>query len=541
MPSQGERWTEHGIREETPSRGLVDRIRSRLGARRQPPQEKGIGPQLEALIEYALQDDGPEVTIHRGSVSVGDLSGWQRELLDSVRDSYDQGDPMPQGMEDRSRELLRDPAFWSREPVNDSYDAAAGLGPIGRDRADAKGRPEKDRAGEDRAEPDDPPERGNTDTRPKRPSAHTHGGTDAPECTTCSSVRPGSDTRPNYTAANLYSAYRAGVELGREWDLRPGQPRESFDEWREALDRLDGREPDSTGAAAVKLREMAGETRFDEQEALEIYGLVHYLPDDDAARPLCGVGVLEWFRGAGVWSKVTCERCLEVGRGLGDVGAPDLDDPRVRAQWEGKWVPVDEDEAARADDELEGPIGNPFGGPIPQNLAHLSGHELYVALERRHQENLWGTERGPEVWRLFGQVWHLKVAESLACRRPPRPAGEARFDEHYVEEVRGRRPISVVATMCPVCVKIADGKTPILLDWAKRRGLMRESAQGERPHEEPVRAPGREYIDILFDGPPAPTSGHFIEVEDPDGRSIKAGEWIEPTDDFYWRLRIRSI
>lgn len=45
------------------------------------------------------------------------------------------------------------------------------------------------------------------------------------------------------------------------------------------------------------------------------------------------------------------------------------------------------------------------------------------------------------------------------------------------------------------------------------------------------------YIDVVFDGPPAPVSGRFIEVEDENGTSIKVGEWVK-RDDGYWVLRI---
>ena len=49
-----------------------------------------------------------------------------------------------------------------------------------------------------------------------------------------------------------------------------------------------------------------------------------------------------------------------------------------------------------------------------------------------------------------------------------------------------------------------------------------------------------DYIDILFDGPPGPTAGRFVEVEDPDGNSISVGEWVE-RDDKYWALRIPRV
>jgi hypothetical protein len=43
-------------------------------------------------------------------------------------------------------------------------------------------------------------------------------------------------------------------------------------------------------------------------------------------------------------------------------------------------------------------------------------------------------------------------------------------------------------------------------------------------------------IDVVFDGPPGPISGRFVEVEDDAGRSIDLGEWVERPDG-YWALR----
>ena len=45
------------------------------------------------------------------------------------------------------------------------------------------------------------------------------------------------------------------------------------------------------------------------------------------------------------------------------------------------------------------------------------------------------------------------------------------------------------------------------------------------------------HVDIVFDGPPGPVSGHFIEVENDAGESICFGEWIE-REDGMWCLRI---
>lgn len=48
------------------------------------------------------------------------------------------------------------------------------------------------------------------------------------------------------------------------------------------------------------------------------------------------------------------------------------------------------------------------------------------------------------------------------------------------------------------------------------------------------------YIDVVFDGPPSVPAPRFVEAEDPDGNSIRAGEWINRGDG-YWALRIYSI
>lgn len=46
------------------------------------------------------------------------------------------------------------------------------------------------------------------------------------------------------------------------------------------------------------------------------------------------------------------------------------------------------------------------------------------------------------------------------------------------------------------------------------------------------------YIDIVFDGPPSHECGRFVEVEDPTGRSISVGQWIDRGNGI-WALRIQ--
>lgn len=45
------------------------------------------------------------------------------------------------------------------------------------------------------------------------------------------------------------------------------------------------------------------------------------------------------------------------------------------------------------------------------------------------------------------------------------------------------------------------------------------------------------HIDIVFDGPPGPVCGRFVEVENAEGKSISFGEWVERPDG-YWALRL---
>ena len=55
-----------------------------------------------------------------------------------------------------------------------------------------------------------------------------------------------------------------------------------------------------------------------------------------------------------------------------------------------------------------------------------------------------------------------------------------------------------------------------------------------------VPVPTRQPISILFDGPPGPVCGRFVEVELDDGRSINAGEWTKRPDGM-WALRITEL
>ncbi len=46
-------------------------------------------------------------------------------------------------------------------------------------------------------------------------------------------------------------------------------------------------------------------------------------------------------------------------------------------------------------------------------------------------------------------------------------------------------------------------------------------------------------INIVFDGPPGPSPGRFVEVEDDNEKSINVGEWLQKGN--YWKLRIDAL
>ncbi len=86
-------------------------------------------------------------------------------------------------------------------------------------------------------------------------------------------------------------------------------------------------------------------------------------------------------------------------------------------------------------------------------------------------------------------------------------------------------------TVDPTAAEIAASHERLPL-----RREVKEPLPPEEGGEYPATNPDRRFVDVLFDGPPAPVSGRFIEVEDESGRSINAGAWIDR--DGYWALRI---
>ena len=76
-------------------------------------------------------------------------------------------------------------------------------------------------------------------------------------------------------------------------------------------------------------------------------------------------------------------------------------------------------------------------------------------------------------------------------------------------------------------IHAANPDDPALIVWLVNNAeALLAAAEGEwRP------------IEIVFDGPPGPQPGRFVEVEDGNGNSISIGQWFERPDG-NWGLRI---
>jgi len=60
------------------------------------------------------------------------------------------------------------------------------------------------------------------------------------------------------------------------------------------------------------------------------------------------------------------------------------------------------------------------------------------------------------------------------------------------------------------------------------------------PAPSPAQATEVERLHIVFDGPPSPESGRFVEVENDAGESVNAGEWLHRKDGL-WELIIAGV
>lgn len=81
----------------------------------------------------------------------------------------------------------------------------------------------------------------------------------------------------------------------------------------------------------------------------------------------------------------------------------------------------------------------------------------------------------------------------------------------------------------PACERLVDRLTKTVLAWEARKF---DDAVAVVPE-----------LHVVFDGPPGPVSGRFVEVEIPKGNGVwlsaHAGEWVERRDG-YWALVLKG-
>lgn len=118
------------------------------------------------------------------------------------------------------------------------------------------------------------------------------------------------------------------------------------------------------------------------------------------------------------------------------------------------------------------------------------------------------------------------------------------MSKHLLDDMNDRldRAITELGDKITEYRERADGSTgwdrDDILDEVER---LRHKQNGLRLVKDWMRSydgtEGMEHIDIVFDGPPGPESGRFVETEDADGSGVGVGEWIERADG-RWSLRI---
>lgn len=119
---------------------------------------------------------------------------------------------------------------------------------------------------------------------------------------------------------------------------------------------------------------------------------------------------------------------------------------------------------------------------------------------------------------------------------------EARRQGHrlpLLEHVLGGRPIDRASALAAVLRARAlvaywrQVKSPAVQQSANDLEAALDGDDQAAPAE---RSP---HIDVVFDGPPGPDAGRFVEVE-VDGRSVDVGEWLERPAEGWWTLRITA-
>ena len=127
----------------------------------------------------------------------------------------------------------------------------------------------------------------------------------------------------------------------------------------------------------------------------------------------------------------------------------------------------------------------------------------------------------------------IERLETAEVREPQKPSGQ------YITTL-GKQAANALRELVAENERLRDGLVRIIDAW---------DGDSESMHDDPADIARaalagdtrivEDYIDIVFDGPPGPVAGRFVEVEDSVRRSIRFGEWTK-RDDGFWVLRVAS-
>lgn len=88
---------------------------------------------------------------------------------------------------------------------------------------------------------------------------------------------------------------------------------------------------------------------------------------------------------------------------------------------------------------------------------------------------------------------------------------------------------------------VEPGKVPqLVIDELRESYRVAADYSGAFNDAAPTAPSVQRSLHIVFDGPPSPDSGRFVEVEDASGRSVRIGAWRERADGL-WELVIPAI
>lgn len=113
-------------------------------------------------------------------------------------------------------------------------------------------------------------------------------------------------------------------------------------------------------------------------------------------------------------------------------------------------------------------------------------------------------------------------------------------DDDLAQILEACKPVPAIALQCGPISSPQENANRAWKNLGERMGFdymtVKPNGKGEKHFSAEPLPPKTNTIDIVFDGPPGPTPGRFVEVER-NGQSISLVEWVH-REDGYWVLRI---